>query len=105
MERKPANVLVKLATARGPCGPTITGSDRIPGELVVSHILAKTCQVTNRNSIEADIAGELAADSETEPEKLMQVDRALGQGQITCLGAITSNRGVPYLGRASSCAR
>ena len=40
--------------------------------------------MTNRNSIEADIAGELAADSETEPEKLMQVDRALGWGQITC---------------------
>lgn len=40
--------------------------------------------MTNRNSIEADIAGELAADSETEPEELMQVDRALGWGQITC---------------------
>ena len=29
-------------------------------------------------------AGELAADSETEPEELASVDRALGWGQITC---------------------
>ena len=40
--------------------------------------------MTNRNSIEADAAGELAADSETEPEELAEVDRALGWGQITC---------------------
>ena len=29
--------------------------------------------------------GELAADSETKPEEVAEVDRALGRGQITCL--------------------
>jgi len=44
--------------------------------------------------------GERAADRKAEPEDGAEVDQALGRGQITCLGAITSNRNVPYLGRA-----
>ena len=48
---------------------------------------------------------ERAADREVEPEEVAEVDQALGRGQITCLGAITSIRDVPYLGRTSSCAR
>ena len=47
-------------------------------------------------------AGELAADSETEPEELASVDRALGRGQITCSRRSTpANENVPYLGKAS----
>ena len=33
---------------------------------------------------EADVGGELAADSETEPKDLTEVDVVLGWGQITC---------------------
>ena len=84
MGRKPANVLVKLNNARDRAVRQRLNRTSILGKIVVSHILTKTHQVTYRNSIEADIAGELAVDSETEPEKLMQVNRALGWGQITC---------------------
>lgn len=57
---------------------------QVSTQAVASHIPAKTRQVTYRNHMEADVAGELAADSETEPEELTEVDVALGRGQITC---------------------
>lgn len=73
------------------------------GQHVFSRILAKTRQVTNRNLIEADVAGELAADSETEPEELAEVDQALGRGQITCSRRPTLvDENVPYLGRSQT---
>jgi hypothetical protein len=90
VERKPANAIVKLANAKRPCGSTITESDNVSRQSVARRILTKTHQATNRNPIEADTAGELAADSETEPEKLVQVDGELGWGQITCFKTLAS---------------
>jgi len=78
----------QVGKRRGSCGSKTTESDKHPRQFVANHILAKTRQATNRNPIEADIAGELAADSETEPEELVQVDGELGWGQITCFKSL-----------------